>query len=365
MKKTHRIITYLAVIALCAITSKAVAQNEFSGVVSLDKTIHNFGVILLSDGEQHCTFTVTNIQKRPIIIHKVISSCGCTDPTWTKSPIMPGEKGEINITYTNDQGPYPFDKSITVYISDLNKPINLRVRGIVQEKRKSIKETYTERIGQLGLTEATIDAGQIEQGLSRNGSFTIANTGKKAIDVKFTDLSAGLNLKPAQIKIDGEKTAEISYTIETSKTGRQLWGHNAFTATVVINGTAQKSKIAIDAMIKENFSSLSKDQRKIGSLPYFEESSYNFGTIKSGETKEISLSFTNNGKSDFIIYKADCEEKGITFEYPQKTGYNGKGTFKIRLDSTGKKGEILYVITLVTNSPLRPIINLLVTGIVE
>ena len=44
---------------------------------------------------------------------------------------MPGESGEIQATFLNDQGPFPFEKSLTVYTSASNKPVILRLRGIV------------------------------------------------------------------------------------------------------------------------------------------------------------------------------------------------------------------------------------------
>lgn len=362
----RRIITLIYLIALSAIFSfKALSQNEFGGVVSFDKTIHNFGVILLSEGEQKCTFTLKNIQDKPIIIHKVISTCGCTEPEWTKSPIMPGKKGEILITFTNDQGPYPFDKSITVYISNLNKPVNLRVRGIVQEKKKSISETYNKKIGSIGMTEDKLDLGQIEQGLSRTEFITIANTSNQSINVKFSNVTAGLSLNLDKSNIPANKTATLTYSVNTKKCEPKKWGKTPFKASVIINGKTEKKQLLVEALIKENFSELSKDERKIGSLPYFEESSYNFGNIAEGKNIEFTLDYKNNGKSDFTIYKIDSSESGVKYEYPESIKKGESAKLKINIDTKGKKGEYLYVITLITNSPLRPLVNILVTGIIK
>lgn len=51
----------------------------------------------------------------------------------------------------NDEGPYPFDKTLTVYMSGLKKPVVLRLRGVVHEKKLSLNELYPQRRGSLAL----------------------------------------------------------------------------------------------------------------------------------------------------------------------------------------------------------------------
>ena len=85
-------------------------------VVSFNEKVHDFGDILVSDKSVSCVFVFTNISDKPVVVHNVVSSCGCTTPEWTKSPVKPGEKGNIKVTFKNDQGAYPFNKSITAYI---------------------------------------------------------------------------------------------------------------------------------------------------------------------------------------------------------------------------------------------------------
>lgn len=99
-----------------------------------DKTVHDFGKVTLKDGSLSCTFTVTNGGDEPLLIQAVVSSCGCTGVKWTRTPVKPGETGTIEATYSNDEGPYPFDKTLTVYTSADKKPVVLHLRGIVKKK---------------------------------------------------------------------------------------------------------------------------------------------------------------------------------------------------------------------------------------
>ena len=118
----------------------AFAQENISDGLEIDKTVHNFGDIQLKSGPVSCTFTITNTSDKPAVIYNVVSTCGCTDVQWTREPLMPGKKGKISVTYSNDEGPYPFDKTLTVYISDTKKPVLLKVRGVCIEKPKPLEE---------------------------------------------------------------------------------------------------------------------------------------------------------------------------------------------------------------------------------
>lgn len=121
--------------AIALAFSCAGQSKEFFGKVSLDRTVHDFGRIAMKDGPVECSFLLTNISGEPIAIEAVVSSCGCTQVNWTRSRIEAGGQGTISATYSNDEGPYPFDKTLTVYISDTSRPIILHLRGDVVKKK--------------------------------------------------------------------------------------------------------------------------------------------------------------------------------------------------------------------------------------
>ena len=109
-------------------------QSLFGGRAEFDKTVHDFGTFTVKDGPQACVFTVTNRGAEPLTILSAISSCGCTGVKWTRSSIAPGESGTVEATYSNEDGPYPFDKTVTVYLSGIKKPVILHLRGNVTKK---------------------------------------------------------------------------------------------------------------------------------------------------------------------------------------------------------------------------------------
>ena len=83
--------------AILLATGMASAQKK--AVIAADETSHDFGQIKEADGKVSATFVVKNTGDAPLAITRVIASCGCTTPEWTKEPIAPGQTGDIKITY--------------------------------------------------------------------------------------------------------------------------------------------------------------------------------------------------------------------------------------------------------------------------
>ncbi len=126
--------TIAAALLLTAVGASA--QKDFGGIARFDTTVHDFGKVDTRDGAVSCSFTVTNISEEPLNIFAVTTTCSCTTSTWTRESIAPGAEGKIEVTFTNDEGPYPFDKTLNVYLSDMEKPVVLHVKGVSYNGKK-------------------------------------------------------------------------------------------------------------------------------------------------------------------------------------------------------------------------------------
>lgn len=341
----------------------SVAQEKIGDVVEFDKTIHNFGDVLLSDGPLAYTFTMKNISDKPVVIYNVVTSCGCTDVEWTREPVMPGKTGTISSTYTNDEGPYPFDKTLTAYISGIGKPVILRLRGIAHEKLLSLEELYPERLLQAGVKTLSIKCGNLEQGGYASNEASIANLSESPVSVSFKDITDGLGIRVEPNPIPARGTSRLICTVSSRE---NVWGRNTYHATAVINGKSSGKTLTVQAFTKENFSRLTPAQRADGPRPVFDTNTYSAGKLKKGDTVQASFSFTNAGKNPFVIYKADPDFSAAEVSLPGAVGSGCDGNVKIGLDTSEMpEGEMLLITTLTTNSPTRPIVNLFITGWIE
>ena len=109
--------------------------------IKFDTLTYDFGTFSESNPVQKCTFTFTNVGDKPLVINQALAACGCTVPTYTKSPIKPGEKGVITVTY-NGKGKWPghFKKVITVRSNGVPEMTRLYIEGeMKQDNAKSSK----------------------------------------------------------------------------------------------------------------------------------------------------------------------------------------------------------------------------------
>lgn len=373
--KYHFILYAAAVLMFAAsLHTPASAQVKVSGNIELDSDVHDFGDILLGSGPVSCSFSVKNVGKEPIAIYSVVSSCGCTDVEWTKTPIKPGETGKISATYSNNEAPLPFDKNLTAYFSGTKKPVILKLRGVCHEKKLTQEEIFKERFGAVGFRELDIKCGNILQGESRSDRFTVANLGKKPVRLTFTDISDGLSLKVSPEVIPAGGEAEVSYTVRTS---RNRWGKNWYYAVPVVDGVksfqlaglpdgVKAGKLRIYAFTTDNFSSLSEADKSNGPRPKFETSTYSFGKVKAGRTIDAEFTFTNEGKRCLQVYKCDTDAPRYSHGTIQPVAPGEKGQVRVHVDTSMlPKGETLIIVTLTTNSPLRPVVNLFISGYLE
>ena len=105
--------------------------------IKFDKVTHNFGKFSEKDPVVNCTFTFSNVGEQPLVINQAVPSCGCTVAEYTKTPIQPGEKGEIKVGY-NGTGKFPghFKKSITVRTNGVVEMTRLYIEGDMEEAVK-------------------------------------------------------------------------------------------------------------------------------------------------------------------------------------------------------------------------------------
>lgn len=99
--------------------------------ISFEKTVHDFGAVEYN-GNGTYEFHFSNTGTAPLFINSANSTCGCTVPSYSKAPIIPGGKGVITVKYdTSRQG--AINKKITVTSNaKTNSSVALQIKGEVK-----------------------------------------------------------------------------------------------------------------------------------------------------------------------------------------------------------------------------------------
>jgi len=96
-------------VALFVFVAVGYAQK---GVLKFAKETHDFGKVEQGKPVTY-VFEFKNTGTDPVVINDAQASCGCTKPSWTREPVMPGKTGNVSATF-NAAAAGPFNKSVTV-----------------------------------------------------------------------------------------------------------------------------------------------------------------------------------------------------------------------------------------------------------
>ena len=104
-------------ITLCAVIIGFVAftamQTDNKAEFKFAEETHDFGKI--PQGKPVTwEFKFTNTGQEPLIISNVESTCGCTVPKFTNTPVLKGQTGTITVTFNAASVQPSFSKAVTI-----------------------------------------------------------------------------------------------------------------------------------------------------------------------------------------------------------------------------------------------------------
>ena len=179
---------YLLVVLalLVSITVSAQEEPTFSQTFTPDQRIHDFGTIYERDGKVQHTFEFTNRGRHIVAISQVNAWCGCTTATFTRTPIRPGEKGKVTITFNPSHRPGKFSKEAVVLLNEGKEYIRIWVKGKVIGSQHPVTEDHPYHLGSgLYVRYNTLPFASLRQGQSYTFQQRIANNTNRPMTITF------------------------------------------------------------------------------------------------------------------------------------------------------------------------------------
>ena len=342
----------------------AMGQNP---VITFDKTTHDFGKINEADGRVTTVFHFKNEGMAPLVLSNVRASCGCTTPKWTREPIEPGQTGEITVTYNPNGRPGRFQKTVTV-TSNANEPTaKLYIKGEVIPKPTKPVDEYPIKMGELSLKRNTLNFGTLTQGSNKMLEIEYANQTEQAIEVAVYVAGADYIKSNATLQtVEPNQTGKLQFALQSAES--PLFGPVTAKAYVIVNGKRDLSstyEIALSANIKEDFSQLTVEERQ--QAPIVEVvRELNLGTIAKGKKLSAKLTLTNAGINPLLVRRVIMSTENVHFATPKAIKAGRKADIKFELDASAyESAQYSRIMTLITNDPNTPVINIKVNWVVE
>ena len=99
-------------------------------VIQFEDVEHDFGRIIEGETVSY-SFNFKNTGKSDLIIGEVSTSCGCTIPSYPKTPIRPGEGGTIKVAFNSNGKRGYQSKSIVVASNTQPNTTVIRIKAQV------------------------------------------------------------------------------------------------------------------------------------------------------------------------------------------------------------------------------------------
>lgn len=370
---------YIMVVALlviggaqCLQAQEVVSQTNFveqqeSASIKFDTQNWNFGDVEESGGNVTHIFTFTNISQRPVVVLDVSASCGCTSPSFSRKPVMPGAKGEISVVFDPINRPGKFSKGVSVRLSS-NERVSLNIEGNVIPRERSVDELYPFEVGAGLRLDSNFHAfSYLGRGDEAKATIVICNTSDKdaSIELRPTKSSGLLRVEaPQSVKAQALDKITLTYKVEE---GSDRYGMLDDVFTVVVNGKESRTLISTHAIAVDKFLLIVDDM----TAPSCELSKkfIKFGELKHGSrVEDSSLELVNDGEVELVVRAVEWKSSALTCSLKAGDKLKAGEKRKIRFaydSSTSDYGVWVDRVNIITNDPERPMLTLRITAIVE
>jgi hypothetical protein len=116
------------------VTAPATASGEVGDapVMTFEKDVHDFGTIIQGEKVSY-KFKFTNTGASDLLITDAKGSCGCTVPEYPRTPVKPGESGEIDVIFDSTGKSGQQNKKVTITANTIPNMITLAINGTIEE----------------------------------------------------------------------------------------------------------------------------------------------------------------------------------------------------------------------------------------
>lgn len=376
---------FLLTPVLLLLLGSFVFGQELKPAIEFEEGTHDFGNIKKGDPAVF-VFKFKNITDHEIKLTQVKPACGCTTPTWTQDPIGKGNTGEIKVSY-NTQRVGPFNKSVRVVVDSLSEPINIFIRGTVEDTEPAHVEgdghdhsdpnhSHAAPVPTPAPTPINIDYSiprgalafekMIEnlKNITSEGKETIAFRYKNTSDqvVKIVDVNGPkgfvLEVGDRELKPGMESKLTVILDGKLMKKEDQPDGYFSERVNIVTDEPASVSSKSMT--INGNYQRIYTSEEKANSPKIqFDAVEVTGGKVIEGEEYKHDFKFTNTGKSNLVIYsvKPSCGCTA-TASSSENLAPGESATIAATFNSTGRPGTQSKTITVKSNDVDNPIINL-------
>ncbi len=316
------------------------------------ESMHDFGAIREADGPVSHTFVFTNVSAAPVILGRVQSSCGCTTVRYTREPVMPGDKGTVEVTFDPAGFKGRVTRSVTVAFNG-GRTRSLTIRADVVEKPRPAEEQYPFTLASGVRAERLhVPFGYIANGSTASMVVALVNTTKREVAIVVDEVTGGgrlIAIAPAQILAGGQSSVTLTWDL---RGGEPLYGVVSEMVYLSIDGRRCELPITASAIVTDDFG---KQDAAAHPECVITPAFHNFGEVKAGQTASCEIIISNPGSAPLIVRSVTPRGgAGTSLREGDMILPGGRTIYNVWLETSGGHGIKTGGITIIVNEPEHP-----------
>ncbi len=311
---------------------------------------------------KNITLGFVNKGDQPLEISSIHPSCGCLTVSYTATPVNPGERGEVTVTF--DAGQLgTFHREIELATNASDEPYYIAIEGTVVKEVREYSGDFPIDLGNVRLQTNYVEFDDVNKGDMPKGEIRFVNVERTPYRPELMHLPSYLSAKYEPENVPAGKVGKIMLTLDSEKLTRMgLNQTSVYLARYLGDKVSETNEVIVSAVLLPDFSRLTEAQLLSAPELFMPETSLDFGQFGNKKKLSKTVMLLNMGKSDLHIKQVQVFNKAVTVSVGSRTVKPGKST-KMKVTVLAeylKKAKARPRVLLITDDPkhAKQIVNI-------
>lgn len=299
-------------------------------------------------------FVMKNEGNKPLVIHNMLKSCGCTEVEYPKKSIAAGESFVVKAVYDAKQMG-TFNKQVCLYTNAADEPFILSMRGRVVSNVVDFAGPYNEMLGEIKSDVQEVEFDDVNRGDRPVQRIHIFNPTDQMMEPVVMHLPNYLQAQVSPSKVAPRHSAVVTLVLDSKKL-RDL----GLKQTSIYLGERPGDKIApekeivVSSVLLPAFDNMTAAKKALAPKAELSTTNLDLGSFGNRKKLKGEVLITNKGKSKLEIRSMQMFTMGLQVQLKKSKIEPGK-TVKMKVTvvkpdlkkSRAKNPRIL----MITNDP--------------
>ena len=256
-------------------------------------------------------FVMKNEGNKPLVIHNMLKSCGCTEVEYPKKSIAAGESFVVKAVYDAKQMG-TFNKQVCLYTNATDEPFILSMRGRVVSNVVDFAGPYNEMLGEIKSDVQEVEFDDVNRGDRPVQRIHIFNPTDQMMEPVVMHLPNYLQAQVSPSKVAPRHSAVVTLVLDSKKL-RDL----GLKQTSIYLGERPGDKIApekeivVSSVLLPAFDNMTAAKKAMAPKAELSTTNLDLGSFGNRKKLKGEVLITNKGKSKLEIRSMQMFTMGL------------------------------------------------------